>query len=124
MPGRKIAPGLSKAPAIRMVPVFTSTCRSASTTQPFCGYTLPSARISSSVFSPGRLLPSVTALIRCANFKYCSSLIAKYALMGCTCETVVRIVLGPTRSPICPLARPATPSIKERTLVKLKFSFA
>ena len=44
--------------------------------------------------------------------------------MGSTCDTVVRIVVGPTKSPICPFARPATPFTKDRTFVKSRFSCA
>ena len=39
--------------------------------------------------------------------------------MGSTCDTVASKVEGPTRSPICAVAMPATPSRSDRTFVKL-----
>src|SRR6266478_323823 len=100
-PGRRMLPGLGKAATMRMVPVFASTCRSASRILPVCGYTLPSLRISLTEV-PKKLivcLPGMGLLFFCAR-RYSCSLIGKKALMGSTCETEVNIDVGPTRLPI------------------------
>ena len=48
-----------------------------------------------------------------AKLRKMLSLMLKYAQMGLTCETVVILVLVPTRSPICELDTPAMPSMGE-----------
>ena len=45
-------------------------------------------------------------------------------MMGSSCETVVRSVWGPTRSPIWAVAMAATPSMSDVTRVKPTFSWA
>ncbi len=51
-PGRRSPSGFGNSAMIERVPVFRSTARSAMTTVPLCGKTLPSARISSSAAPP------------------------------------------------------------------------
>ena len=58
------------------------------------------------------------------NCRYSRSLMATYALIGSRRETEVSSVDGPTRSPICPWAIPAIPSVSERTLVNSRLSWA
>ena len=56
--------------------------------------------------------------------RYSCSLMAKYTLIGCTCETVVSTVSFLTRLPTCVAAMPAMPSSSDRTFVQPRFSCA
>src|ERR1700747_701815 len=68
--------------------------------------------------------PAITAEIRAALDRYWFSLMEKYARIGSTLEMVVILDVGPTRSPTCAVAIPATPSMGQYTLVQSRFSCA
>src|SRR5664279_3044239 len=69
-------------------------------------------------------LPVMMPVIVGAKVRKVLSLTLKYAQIGCTWETVVILVLVPTRSPICELDTPAIPSMGEYTLVQPRFNSA